>query len=178
MRRSTSAGLGLAMILGGCSADLPTDPTHDVLSAQTSVFGAQAHQHAAPPALPIHGTCELEIQPAQPVGPGIIRQLDVGTCRISHLGRSTLVSDKLINLVAGTQSADMAITAANGDLLYASGMGTNTLVAPGQVEFRVELTIAGGTGRFAGASGTVVSEGTADLANARSRLSMAGTIRY
>lgn len=171
MRCFPIVATALGMILpAGCGAELPTIPGAED-------FGAQA-SHQAAPAVPIRGTCELAIQPAEFVSPGVIRLVDVGTCRISHLGRSTMVSDKIINLEAGTQTAGMAITAANGDKLFASGSGTNTMVAPGRAVFRVELTITGGTGRFTDASGTMVSEGTADLANAQSQLTMAGTIRY
>jgi hypothetical protein len=180
MPRLSIAGPGLAMIfLAGCSAELPTAQHEAVFSKQADHPTAVPASHQdAPPALPIRGACELAFQPAEFVSPGVIRQIDEGTCRISHLGRSTMVSDKLINLAAGTQTADVALTAANGDMLYASGKGTNTMTAPGQVAFRVELTITGGTGRFSGATGMLVSEGVADLASAQAKLSMAGTISY
>jgi hypothetical protein len=63
-------------------------------------------------------------------------------------------------------------------MLYASGSGTNSMTAPGQVAFRVELAFTGGTGRFSDVTGKVVSEGVADLANAQAHLTMAGTIQY
>ncbi|HSJ24756.1 MAG TPA: hypothetical protein VK929_08825 [Longimicrobiales bacterium] len=176
MRRLIPAGLGLAMILAGCGAELPVEP-YSAFSAQGGDAELQAN-HQTAPVVPIRGTCDLEAQPPQPTGPGLIQQRDVGTCHISHLGKSTVVSDKVINLMAGTQDAEMVITAANGDMLYLSGSGTNAMVAPGQVAFRVELTITGGTGRFTGATGTVLSQGTADLATAQAKLSMAGTISY
>jgi uncharacterized Zn-binding protein involved in type VI secretion len=158
--------LALAVTLSGC-AELPGSP-----------LDLQASRQAALQAVPISGSCELAIQPAQPVSPGVIRQLDVGTCQLSHLGKSTFVSDKVINLMAGTQTAQVSITAANGDILYASGTGTNAMVAPGKVAFRVDFVFTGGTGRFAAASGTAVSEGEADLVNAQSRLTLNGSIAY
>jgi hypothetical protein len=180
MRRFPFAAAVLAVILpAGCTSQLPTLPDDSAFASPAAhQTGMQASHHAAPPALPIRGRCEMAIQPAEPVSPGVIKQLDVGTCHISHLGRSTMVSDKIINLGAGTQNADVAITAANGDMLHASGSGTNTMVAPGKITFRVELAITGGTGRFSDASGMIVSEGEADLATARAQLTMAGTIRY
>jgi acyl-coenzyme A thioesterase PaaI-like protein len=180
MRRFHFAGAALAMILSAaCTSELPTVPDESALvSPAAEHIVMQASHHAAPPARPIRGTCELDIQPAEPVSPGVIRQLDVGTCQISHLGRSTMVSDKVIALMAGTQNADVALTAANGDMLHASGSGTNTMVAPGKFAFRVELTITGGTGRFSDASGMIVSEGVAELATATAQVTMAGTIRY
>jgi hypothetical protein len=180
MRRVLNPRPVLAMVLmAGCSADLPTMPNDGAFGVQTSYpVELQASHHGAQPTVPIRGTCELAIQPAEPVGPGVIRQLDVGTCRISHLGMTTMVSDKLINLAAGTQTTEVIFTAANGDLLHASGSGTNSMTAPGLVAFRVELTLTGGTGRFSDATGMVVSEGVANLANAQAHLTMAGTIRY
>jgi hypothetical protein len=180
MQRALNPCPVLAILLvAGCSAELPTIADDGAFRVQTShQVELQASHHDARPAVPIRGTCETEIQPAEPVGPGVIRQLDVGTCRISHLGMSTLVSDKLINLVEGTQTADANFTAANGDMLYATGSGTNSMTAPGQVAFRVELTFTGGTGRFSNATGMVVSEGVANLAKAEAHLTIAGTIRY
>jgi hypothetical protein len=180
MRRLPETRPVLALLLlAGCSAELPTMAHEGALGAQAAFpVGLQASHRGARPAVPIRGRCEMEAQPAEPVSPGVISQLDVGTCHISHLGMSTMTSDKLINLAAGTQTADVVFTAANGDMLYASGNGTNTMTAPGQVAFRVELTLAGGTGRFSDATGLVVSEGVAILAEAKAYLTMAGTIRY
>jgi hypothetical protein len=180
MRRILNPRPGLALLLlAGCSAGLPTIPDAGESGAETShPVELPASQNGAQPAVPVRGSCELAIQPPEPVGPGVIRQLDVGTCRISHLGMSTMVSDKLINLAQGTQTADVIFTAANGDMLYASGNGTNSMTAPGQVSFRVELTFTGGTGRFSDATGMMVSVGVADLANAQAHLTMAGTIEY
>jgi hypothetical protein len=180
MRRLLNPRPGLAVLLvAGCSAGLPTTPDDGAFGAQTGhPVELQANHNGAQPAVPIRGSCELAIQPAEPVSPGVIRQLDVGTCRISHLGMSTMVSDKLIYLAEGTQTAEVVFTAASGDMLYASGSGTNSMTAPGQVAFRVELTFTGGTGRFSDATGMVVSEGVADLANAQAHLTMAGTIQY
>jgi hypothetical protein len=180
MRRSPFAGAALAMILlAGCGSQLPTLPDDSaVVTLAAHQNGILASHDAVPPALPIRGTCELAIQPAEPVSPGVIKQRDVGTCHLSHLGLSAMVSDKIINVMAGTQYAQVALTAANGDVLQASGSGTNAMVAPGKFAFQVELNITGGTGRFSDASGVILSEGVADLATGTAQLTMAGTVRY
>jgi hypothetical protein len=178
MRRLPSAGPGLALILlAGCSSP-PTAPIDSPFGTQAGGPAVQVSQVPAAPALPLRGTCNLAFEPGEFVSPGVIRQIDEGTCRISHLGRSTMVSDKLINVMTATQTAEVTITSASGDMLHASGSGTNTMAAPGHVAFRVELTIEGGTGRFSGASGVIVSEGTANLNNATAQLTMTGTISY
>jgi hypothetical protein len=170
MRHVPLAGLALAVFLSGCDTGSPLslDPVTETL------FGP----HAAHQAVPLRGACELAIQPPEFIGPGVIRQLDVGHCQLTHLGRTRLVSDKVINFTTGTQTTEVTLTAANGDLLHASGAGTNQMIAPGRVAFRVELDFTGGTGRFAGASGEAVSEGEADVVNAVARLTMSGSITY
>jgi hypothetical protein len=127
---------------------------------------------------PFTGSCELAIQPATPVSPGVIRQLDLGECLISHLGKSTFISDKIINVVAGTQVITGTYTAANGDILYANGTGTNQMVAPGVVAFQATVTFAGGTGRFADATGSATLSGSANFATGRSQFSTSGSIVY
>jgi hypothetical protein len=71
-------------------------------------------------------------------------------------------------------TTDVVITAANGDILYGNGAGTNTMIAPGRIAFRTEVTFTGGTGRFTGASGEAVLEGEADLPSATATLEMTG----
>jgi hypothetical protein len=177
MRRLPNAGPGLAIILlAGCS-DVATAP-FDSPFAMGAGQAAHVSQVAAQPGLPLRGTCELALQPAEFLSPGVVRQIDEGTCLIAHLGESTMFSDKIINFVTATQTADITFTAANGDLLHASGSGTSAMTEPGYVAFRAELTITGGTGRFRDASGAIMSEGVADLANSTSHLTMTGTIWY
>jgi hypothetical protein len=170
MRRTPSSvpalGLALALILAGCDAVAPTS-VEPILARQVG------HQP-----VPLKGSCELAMQPAEPIGPGIIWQRDVGSCQLTHLGRADFVSDKVIDVWAGTQTAQVTLTAANGDLLHANGAGTSTLVAPGRFAFRAVLTLTGGTGRFSAAAGEVVSEGEADLVSGIARLTMAGWIAY
>jgi hypothetical protein len=174
MQRIHLAGIALGILVAGCNTGSITapEPRLEPHSAQHPA------QPGAQPAVPLRGSCDLEIQPAQPIGSGLIRQVDVGRCQLAHLGRSTLVSDKVINLVAGTQTTEIVITAANGDVLRGNGAGTNAMIAPGRIAFRVELTFTGGSGRFAGATGSAVSEGTADLASNTSTLNMTGWLEY
>ena len=48
------------------------------------------------------------------------------------------------------------MVAANGDLIFTTATGTGTLTATGS-EATLVSTITGGTGRFADASGTIIS---------------------
>jgi hypothetical protein len=129
-------------------------------------------------ARPMSGRCETTLDPAVPLAPGVIRQVDRGTCQLSHLGRSDLVSDKVIQLMTGTQTTAATFTAADGDVLRATGQGTNALTGPGRARFTATLTFVGGTGRFAGATGTVAVVGETDLVARRATLTLDGQIAY
>ncbi|MEX2281130.1 MAG: hypothetical protein WEE89_01455 [Gemmatimonadota bacterium] len=163
MRRLPLHPILLGLVLAGCSTDSATDP----LSTSFAMV-----------ATPFSGRCALAIQPPTPISPGIVRQIDIGTCPFTHLGLSTYISDKVINFITGTQTLQNTYIAANGDRLYANGSGTNQLVAPGRVAFSADVTFAGGTGRFSNATGSATVTGEADLVNARSKFTTSGTIAY
>jgi hypothetical protein len=163
MQRRTLRTILLTFALAGCSADSATNPLSPSFQMQPT---------------PFQGHCELAIQPATPVSPGVVHQLDLGDCILSHLGKSTMISDKIINFAAGTQVTQITYTAANGDILYANGGGTNQMVAPGVVAFQGTVTFEGGTGRFADATGTATFSGSAHFATGRSQLTTSGTIAY
>ncbi|HEY0306286.1 MAG TPA: hypothetical protein VGC44_15030 [Longimicrobiales bacterium] len=163
MQRRITTPILLAFGLAACSADSATDALSPSFQMQPTPFA---------------GSCELAIQPATPVSPGVIHQLDLGDCVLSHLGKSTVISDKIINLAAGTQITEMTLTAANGDILYANGSGTNQMVSPGVVAFQGSVTFEGGTGRFADATGTATFSGSANFAAGRSQFTASGSIAY
>jgi hypothetical protein len=98
-----------------------------------------------------------------------------GTGEISHLGRVSWTTEHCFQLFAGTFSdADLVITAANGDELY----GTYDGVMTGETTFVETMVITGGTGRFAGASGTVEESGWFDPGTGYMEVSGLGTITY
>ncbi len=132
---------------------------------------------AAAPERPISGTCELTFVPT-PLAPPLVQQIDVGTCRISHLGRTEFVGIQVINPVTGTQSGERTLTAANGDQLRGTHVGTSTMSSPGVVSFVATMTFVGGTGRFAHATGTATLRGTANLAERKAKVSLNGRISY
>jgi hypothetical protein len=159
----------LTFALVACSSEAPTG----VSLAADAVQFAQAT-----PERPFRAECQMNIQPPTVISPGVIRQVDAGECRALHLGKATLVSDKVINLTAGTQTTQVTFTAANGDVLRANGSGTNVMVAPGIVQFTADMTFVGGTGRFANASGHATINGQANIAQARSAMTMEGVLVY
>ena len=167
MSRSYPLHFAAAILLAGCSADTLTEPV-----------GMSSHLRAAAPAVPFEARCEMAIQPPTPVGPGLLHQIDEGTCEATQLGRARLTSDKIINVIAGTQTLETTFVAANGDVLRGTGTGTNTPVGPGLIAFTATLTFTGGTGRFASASGQATITGQADLAAGRSQMTANGSIAF
>ena len=82
-----------------------------------------------------------------------------GTGIVNHMGRVSWTGEHCTQLFAGTfGDADVVITAANGDKLYGTYSGWFT----GETSFAELMTILGGTGRFAGATGSVDEVGSFD----------------
>ena len=106
------------------------------------------------PQLPLKGT--LESQETYVVNPPIMSVTASGSGNATQLGRYSINYQFQVNLetVAGVGSAQFI--AANGDRLYAEGTGQATPTdIPGIFNIIENFTITGGTGRFAGASGSV-----------------------
>ena len=169
MSRNVFLAPVVILSLAACNSSLPTDPAGDYRTAQ---FAATDNSR------PFKAECNMQIQAPTVLSPGVIAQVDTGDCRVAHLGGSTLVSDKVINVAAGTQTVKITFTAANGDVLRAEGTGTSSMLAPGIVQFTANVTFTGGTGRFVNASGDAVIRGQAHLAEARSAMVMEGSINY
>ena len=127
---------------------------------------------------PLAGDCETVLAPPQFVAPGVIRQVDTGTCQLAHLGYAAFYSDKLVQIASGTQTTQATFTAADGDVLRAVGAGTNAPSGPGRVRFTAFLTFVGGTGRFASATGNAQVEGESDLVGRRATLTLEGWVAY
>ncbi len=159
----------LLILAAGCSGDAPAaaDPNTPVLAR-----AAARSQMLVP--RPLAGRCETVLAPTEVLRPGIVRQVDTGSCQLSHLGRAEFTSDKVIRLAAGTQTTEATFTAANGDVLRAVGAGTSAPSGAGRVSFTATLTFVGGTGRFAQATGQVRTEGTANLVARTASLEIVG----
>ena len=95
-----------------------------------------------------------------PLDPPFASVLIEGTGNATQLGGYTLEITQIANQAERVASGSYVFTAANGDTLTADFTGEGTLLAPG-VLFGVETaTITGGTGRFAGATGSFTVERT------------------
>jgi hypothetical protein len=67
-------------------------------------------------------------------------------------------------------------TAANGDSIFLSYSGLYGSVTPEQITFQKAIAITGGTGRFAGASGSGILNGVGDLVKKQTTMTFEGMI--
>jgi hypothetical protein len=86
----------------------------------------------------------------------------VGEGHATHLGRSvTETTDQLVNLLTGAGTATYKFVGADGSALNVS-FAFQAIPLPSQPGFSLpgNWTVVGGTGRFAGASGSGTADGT------------------
>jgi hypothetical protein len=138
---------------------------------------ALAGPAAAGDQIPFKGTLEgsFTVIPVPP--PSINRQLDA-TGHATHLGDFTYDFPHSVDrsVMPSTAVGFATFTAANGDQVFAFVSGQATLVSPGVLLAEENGTILGGTGRFAGASGSFVGERLIDIVNLTTIGSFEGTI--
>jgi hypothetical protein len=172
--RATALVLSAAMLAACDGAVAPPTAPDPVVSALNAP-GASGERPAPP--RPIKGTCDLTFEVLELNFP-ILLQRDVGTCQLSHLGRTGFDGTLEVNVLLGTQTGIRTFTAANGDELYATAAGTAAPVGPGLIGFSATFTFTGGTGRFANASGTAQGNGVANQVTQTTTVSIEGTISY
>ena len=107
-----------------------------------------------------------------PIDPAILSAAVNATGNATELGQFTLAIPHQVNRGTSpfpfpwTSSGFYQFVAANGDTLSASFTGQVTLAAPGVLAAVETATITGGTGRFAGATGSFTVERLVDSTTA------------
>jgi hypothetical protein len=150
MRNPTLSLLLLTCVVAGCTGDTPTALSSGGRAAPASTARSGA-------VLPFHGALETSHTAINDfeTGTAIIHVEGTGTA--THLGRFTLVADVRLDFLTGSGPERMTLTAANGDVLFATGTGQAVPREDGQTVNTLEsMTITGGTGRFVGATGSFV----------------------
>ena len=117
---------------------------------------------AAGESVPFKGTLagDVTVTPAPPpLGPPLLSADVEATGNATHLGKFALDIPHLVNPAKGTACGTYTFTAANGDMVFADFAGIATPTAVPGVLYIVETAkITGGTGRFAGATGSFTTE--------------------
>ena len=131
---------------------------------------------AAGQQVPFKGSLEGDVT-VTPLAPPFL-QVDVEAMgKATHLGQFTLDIPHIVNRTTRTAVGTYEFTAANGDTVFAefTGIATPTSV-PGVLYIEETATITGGTGRFAGATGSFLSERLYDRVAGTTIGSFEGTI--
>ena len=101
----------------------------------------------------------------------------IGTGEATHLGRFRVTYQVEVDLLTGGGPASIHLVAANGDAISATGLGQSSPTEDPDVASIVETyTITGGTGRFAGATGSFTVQRTVNLVTGITSGSFDGTI--
>jgi hypothetical protein len=158
---------GLCVFAAACSGqvlDSPTSPT----SATALPAQIQARSGTQLPfrgSFTGGGTGVVNCPPTCP--PTTLQERGSATGNATHLGHFTARHEAVVDLVALTGTGTFNFTAANGDQLFSTTSGgEDEFIPPNISHVTLVATIVGGTGRFAGATGTFTIRriGTIDFA--------------
>jgi hypothetical protein len=164
-----AAGIALVVVIStltvGCSQPLsPTNPTSGQIAGPVDVVGAPDRATEVPFKGRLEGQFTLTPEPAPSTFASVL--LDA-TGHATHLGRFTLEAPHRVDLATtpARGAGSFELIAANGDKLTGqlTGLGTPT-ETPDVFSIVETYTITGGTGRFAGATGSFTAERTVSLA--------------
>jgi hypothetical protein len=126
--------------------------------------------------VPFKGRLEGDVT-VTPLAPPLLRVDVEATGKATHLGKFTLDIPHVVDPATRTAVGSYEFTAANGDKVYAEFTGIATPTAtPGVLYIEETATITGGTGRFAGATGSFTGERLYDTIAGTTIGSFEGTI--
>ena len=157
--------IGFCVFAAACGNAAPTAPTSSL--SQTGGGIAEARGGSA---LPFKG----DLHATEAVA-GNLHHL-AGAGNGTNLGGFTYTADITVDEATGEGKGTVAWTAANGDRVFASTTGGVVLEDFPTIGIRETQVITGGTGRFAGASGSVIVDRSLDLLTGATSGSYNGTI--
>ena len=147
--------LAISVVSAGCS-QLPTSPT----APGGTAMAEEATQARGGTDLPFRGSFQgTEVDQVVPPNLLVNGTAD-GTA--THLGRYTATFTVVVDLATSSSVGSIVLVAANGDELAGRFTGQGTATAPNVAHIIENVTITGGTGRFAGASGSFTIDRTLD----------------
>ena len=152
-----------ALAITACAESPIVEP---VASGSAARATSGTSSRAAAPSRPAGGTCTLAGRPevlpplaGQPAN--VVRRRTEWACQLQHLGRTTASATETGTAMASGSSVTgtAVFTAANGDQLVTTFSGMATFPDQnGILTFDGTDIVTGGTGRFAGASGSFTRE--------------------
>jgi hypothetical protein len=136
----------------------------------TQAFGAED--------VPFKGSDEGGFQlPGACAGGSLAEVVIDGTGRATQLGAYTYSATECFDAVSGAFAGSATLTAANGDAMTGTYQGqVSGTDDPNVIAYEEELELTGGTGRFAGATGTLQVAGVANLLTLEYGQTLTGTV--
>ena len=110
--------------------------------------------------------------------PPLISVTVTATGNATLIGQFNFILLATVNPVDGSGSGNFLFTAANGDTVFGSISGKATFTPPNVLTILETATITGGTGRFAGASGSLAIVRLKNTLTNETTASFAGTILF
>jgi hypothetical protein len=160
--------LATALICAGCSQPgSPTGPS-SVPGGGTAAAAQATHQ------VPFKGSF-AGTQSVTPLTPPLALVNGSGTGTATHLGQFTAAFPHTVNFATRVGVGTYTFTAANGDTLTADFTG-QAQGTPPNISIVEHGTVTGGTGRFAGATGTFTVQRSFNQATGATEGSFEGTI--
>lgn len=159
---STSNGVLALFALIGCDQSSPLAPSGESSAPQPNAEAASG-PHMVPwkESYQASGTITAGARCAAPL---LLVSLEGGGTA-THVGKYTIVNSHCLNLSTGALTNGTFIkTAANGDQIFGTYSGSTTIIQPpapiGIFGVTGTLSFTGGTGRFAGVTGTASMNGS------------------
>ena len=134
--------------------------------------GVLADPSVAGKDVPFHGSVEGVYTSAPGVQPATFSASGVA----SHIGHFTFAWQGEVTPDASGALGSVEFTAANADKIYGEFSGVATLIAPPMIWIEEDVTITGGTGRFADATGHLLMQRSIDITTDVSSGSFDGVI--
>ena len=175
MRTFTAPATLLALALTACSPDAGSNPLAASTPSRAASRSESDNGASDPREISVQGTFEAtETDQVRP-GTTLLETRLEGTGTASHLGRYTAIAQFTVNLATGAGGGSIVFTAANGDRITATETG-QAVDAGGVADITETATITGGTGQFAGATGTLTIQRRLVLTTGASQGRLEGTI--
>ena len=147
-----TSALALACVSFGCNSN-PVGPD----PALKTTLQGNSLVTTASPSVPVKGTESINYQI---VGfgsePNTFLLLPNGRGDFSHLGKTSSVTQSILDFVTGIGSGTSKFTAANGDEVHTTW--TRQPISADEASY--DVTVIGGTGRFVGSSGSLTGTTT------------------
>lgn len=127
--------------------------------------------------VPFKGTDQGGFQLPGACAGGSLEVVLNGTGHATRLGAYTYAATECFDAVSGAFAGSATLTAANGDTITGTYQGQVSVTAdPDVITYQEELKLTGGTGRFAGATGTLQVAGVADLSTLAYSQTLTGAV--